>query len=83
MIRLSTEAVLRSQVIERAWIDPEFKQKLLSDPKTAIMEALGIVLPESFKVRTVEEGSDEFYLVLPSAPSNVIKSDVTPLASWS
>ncbi|MBC8079370.1 MAG: NHLP leader peptide family natural product precursor [Gorillibacterium sp.] len=80
---MSTEAVLRSQVIERAWIDPEFKQKLLSDPKAAIMETLGVALPESFKVRTVEEGKDEFFLVLPSTPSNVMKSDVKPLASWS
>lgn len=82
---MSTEAALRSQIIERAWIDPEFKKRLMSDPKAAIKEALGISLPESFKVRTVEESSDEFYLVLPSAPSNIMKSegDVKPLASWS
>lgn len=82
---MSTEAALRSQIIERAWIDPEFKKRLMSDPKAAIKEALGITLPESFNVRTVEESSDEFYLVLPSAPSRVMKSeeDIKPLASWS
>lgn len=79
---MTTGALLQSQVIEKAWQDPSFKAKLLSNPKAAIQEALGVVLPEHIKVKTVEENSDEFYLVLPPSPSTVIKSEVKPNAVW-
>lgn len=79
---MSMEAVLKHQVIERAWKDPSFKQLLMKDPKTALREALGIELPESFKLRTVEEREDEFFLVIPPDPSRVVKSEVRPLGYW-
>lgn len=79
---MTTGALLQSQVIEKAWQDPSFKAKLLADPKAAIQEALGVVLPDHIKVKTVEENSDEFYLVLPPNPSHVIKSETKPNALW-
>ncbi|WP_438494220.1 NHLP leader peptide family RiPP precursor [Paenibacillus sp. IHBB 3054] len=82
MIILS-EAILRNQVIQKAWEDPSFKQKLLSDPKAALKEALGINLPDHITLKTVEEGSNEFYLVIPPSPSSgILKTDVTTLGSW-
>lgn len=82
MIILS-EAILRNQVIQKAWEDPSFKQKLLTDPKAALKEALGINLPDHITLKTVEEGSNEFYLVIPPSPSSgILKTDVTTLGSW-
>lgn len=75
-------ALLQTQIIQKAWQDPSFKAKLLADPKTAIQEALGVTIPDHIKVKTVEENSDEFYLVLPPNPSEVIKSDIKPNAVW-
>ncbi len=78
-----SEAILRNQVIQKAWEDPSFKQKLLSDPKAALKEALGINLPDHITLKTVEEGSNEFYLVIPPSPSSgILKTDVTTLGSW-
>ncbi|GGF83583.1 hypothetical protein GCM10010912_30950 [Paenibacillus albidus] len=78
-----SEAILRNQVIQKAWEDPSFKQRLLSDPKSALKEALGISIPDNVTLKAVEEGSNEFYLVIPPSPaSGVMKSDVTTLGSW-
>lgn len=79
---MTTGTLLQSQVIEKAWQDPSFKAKLLADPKAAIQEALGVVLPDHIKIKTVEESSDEFYVVLPPTPANVVKSEIKPLAKW-
>ncbi|AZK46343.1 NHLP leader peptide family RiPP precursor [Paenibacillus lentus] len=75
-------ALLQTQIIQKAWQDPSFKAKLLDDPKAAIQEELGVTLPDHIKVKTVEESSDEFYLVLPPNPSEVMKSDIKPNAVW-
>ncbi|QSF45800.1 NHLP leader peptide family RiPP precursor [Paenibacillus tianjinensis] len=78
-----SEAILKNQVIQKAWEDPSFKQKLLTDPKEALREALGIHLPDNITLKTVEEGSNEFYLVIPPRPSSgIMKTDVSPLSSW-
>lgn len=78
-----SEAILKNQVIQKAWEDPSFKQKLLTNPKEALKEALGIHLPDHITLKTVEEGTNEFYLVIPPSPSSgVLKTDVNPLSSW-
>ncbi|MNE86079.1 Nitrile hydratase, alpha chain [compost metagenome] len=78
-----SEAIFKNQVIQKAWEDPSFKQKLLANPKEALREALGIHLPDNITLTTVEEGSNEFYLVIPPSPaSGIMKTDVSPLSSW-
>ncbi|MHA6532867.1 NHLP leader peptide family RiPP precursor [Paenibacillus sp. BAC0078] len=78
-----SEAILRNQVIQKAWEDPGFKQRLLTDPKAALKEALGINLPDHITLKTVEEGSNEFYLVIPPSPaSGVVKTDIKPQGTW-
>lgn len=79
---MSTEAIFQTQLIQKAWEDPSFKAKLLSDPKAAIKEALGVLLPDHIQVRTVEEKADELFLVIPPNPSGVIKSEAKERAIW-
>ncbi|WP_018751015.1 NHLP leader peptide family RiPP precursor [Paenibacillus sanguinis] len=79
---MTSGALFQSQVVEKAWQDPSFKAKLLANPKAAIQEALGVTLPDHIKVKTVEESADEFYVVLPPNPENVVKSETKPLAVW-
>lgn len=79
---MSTGAILQNQVIQKAWRDPSFKSKLISNPKAAIQEALGITLPDHVNIRTVEENSNELILVIPPNPSKVVKSDTTPAGGW-
>ncbi|MDQ0087427.1 hypothetical protein J2T12_000821 [Paenibacillus anaericanus] len=79
---MTSGASLQTQVIQKAWQDPSFKAKLLSEPKAAIQEALGVILPDHIEIRAVEENSNEFYIVLPPNPSGVITADVKPNAVW-
>ncbi|KGE19228.1 NHLP leader peptide family RiPP precursor [Paenibacillus wynnii] len=82
MITLS-DMILTNQVIQKAWEDPSFKQRLLTDPKSALKEALGIIIPDSITLKAVEEGSNEFYLVIPPSPSSgILKTDVSTQGSW-
>ncbi|MEK3731507.1 MULTISPECIES: NHLP leader peptide family RiPP precursor [Paenibacillus] len=79
---MSTEAIFQTQLIQKAWEDPSFKAKLLSDPKAAIKEALGVLIPDHIQVRTVEEKSDELFLIIPPNPAGVIKSEAKERAIW-
>lgn len=79
---MTTGALLQSQVVEKAWQDPSFKEKLLADPKAAIQEALGVILPDHIKIKTVEESSDEFYVVLPPRPEKSRKKRSKTSCAW-
>jgi len=80
---MTSGSVLQSQVIQRAWEDPDFKAQLLKNPKAAIQEVLGVILPDHIKVTTIEENTNELFLVLPPKPSDVIKSDdIQPKVIW-
>lgn len=79
---MTAEAILHNQVIQKAWEDPSFKERLLMDPKAAIKEVLGVILPDHIKVKAVEESSDEFYLVLPQSPGTVMKKPAVSKYSW-
>jgi hypothetical protein len=54
-------------LIERSLEDDSLRQRLLSDPKGALEQELGIRLSDEVRVRVVEETADTIYLVLPSA----------------
>ncbi|MBW7453586.1 NHLP leader peptide family RiPP precursor [Paenibacillus sepulcri] len=65
---MSAEQELLNQIIEKAWKDPAFKEKLLADPKAAILESFNIDVPDDIQVSVVEETPKSFYLVIPPAP---------------
>jgi len=82
VILLTHQALLQTQIINKAWEDPSFKAQLLADPKKAIKDALGVIIPEHIKLQMVEETSDVFYLVLPSNPSeNNPKNNISKI-TW-
>jgi hypothetical protein len=53
------------ELIAKAWEDEAFKQELLSNPKAAIEEALGVSLPEGIEVYVHEQTPTAVHLVLP------------------
>lgn len=57
-----------AKVVERAWNDPDFKAKLLSDPASVLAE-VGIELPARKNFKVVENTADTVHLVLPSDPA--------------
>lgn len=56
---------IEARIVRRAWADPDYRSRLLADPKAAIGEELGVDLPESLEVVVVEERPDRMCVVLP------------------
>lgn len=56
---------IQESVIVRALSDPIFKQELINQPKEVIQRETGIMFPESWDLRVVEEGPNDLYIVMP------------------
>lgn len=78
---MATE-MLQTQVIQKAWEDVSFREKLLVDPKSAIREVLGVDIPDHIQLKTLEETPDQFYLVIPPDPANILAAARKPQAMW-
>lgn len=59
-----------AKVIAQAWVDEEFKARLIADPK-AVLKAEGIEFPENLKINIAEAKEDELNLTLPLKPAGV------------
>ncbi len=69
----------KNEVIAKAWKDPAFKKKLLSNPKEAL-ESCGIKIPANINVKVVEDSANTYTFVLPAAPKNVATLSEADLA---
>ena len=56
---------LRGHLMEKATADEAFRARLLSDPKAAIEEELGVTIPASLSIKVHEESGTTAHLVLP------------------
>ena len=56
-------------IVDKSGIDAGFRQQLLSDPKTAISEELGISIPESMTIKVHESDMQTVHLSLPPDPN--------------
>ena len=53
-------------ILERSRVDAEFRRRLLLDPRHAIHEAFGVLIPPAFHVKFVERNPDlDALVVLP------------------
>ena len=57
------------QIVEKAATNDEFRQALLSDPKSTISEELGITIPESMTIKVHESDMQTVHLALPPDPN--------------
>jgi len=60
-----TREELEAQIVARAWADESFRERLRSDPRGAVAEVTGIVVPESVEIHVLEETPEKGYLVIP------------------
>ena len=79
---MTTKENLSSSVIQKAWADEQFKQRLMEDPKTAVKEAFGVDIPDDFNITVVEETSTHFYLVIPPNPSSLQNDPSVYIDRW-
>jgi hypothetical protein len=54
-------------IIEKAMRDEAFRQRLLRDPKGALQEAFGAIIPASMTIHVHEETVSDVHIVIPGA----------------
>ena len=69
-----TDAII-GKIIKKAWADPAFKQQLIADPKPAIAAVSGVEMPQSLKIRVLEDKPGLKNLILPVNPKSEELSD--------
>ena len=62
---METANEMRAKIVDKATNDPEFRARLLSDPKGTIGQELGVTIPASMSVEVHEESAEAAHLVLP------------------
>jgi Nitrile hydratase, alpha chain len=60
-----TRRELEAQIVARAWSDEAFRERLQADPRAAVAEVTGVVVPESIEIEVLEETPQKGYLVIP------------------
>lgn len=56
------------QIVEKSALDADFRQNLLTDPKTTISQELGITIPDSMEIKVHESDMQTVHLALPPDP---------------
>ena len=59
---------LEQHLIEKAMKDESFRKLLIENPGAAIEAETGMKIPETVKIKVLEEDPQTVYLVLPSIP---------------
>jgi hypothetical protein len=69
------------QLIQRAERDDQFRAWLISDPRAAASEELGVEIPSALDVKVVEEAPDE--VILKSEPGALSDESLAGVAGGS
>ena len=81
---METPNEMRAKIVGKAAEDAEFRARLLSDPKGAIGQELGVTIPASLAIEVHEEDRATAHLVLPP-DSKLSAGDLAQVAggySW-
>ncbi len=60
-----------AKIIAQAWVDEEFKKRLLDNP-AAVLRQNGIEIPEGMTVKVMEKKENEIYIPLPPKPKVMV-----------
>jgi hypothetical protein len=63
-----------AKVVTKAWSDPEYKARLMSDPKAVLAEA-GVDVTEGVEIEVHEDTDTTMHLVLPVSPAGETLSE--------
>ena len=62
---MRTPHEMRTRIIEKAVNDPDYREKLLDDPRAAVAGELGVSIPDGLTIHVHEEDAGDAHLVLP------------------
>ena len=65
------DLTVHEQVIARATKDEAFRQRLAADPRAVLAGEYNVHIPESVRVRVIEDSADTVSIVLPAAENAV------------
>ncbi len=70
-----TRAEFEAGIVQKAWRDPEFKKRLLTDPRKVMEEELGryqpgAKMPENIQIYVHEETPNALHITLPVNPKD-------------
>ncbi len=80
---METAQDMRAKIVGKATEDANFRARLLSDPKRAISQELGVAIPASMAIEVHEDSDATAHLILPPG-SRLSQSDLQTVAggSW-
>ncbi len=67
---MKTRHETEKEINVRAWKDPSFKKKLITNTHATLKEMGLKKLPDSVKIRIIEENKNEWCIVLHAPPAN-------------
>ncbi|NEQ26446.1 MAG: NHLP leader peptide family natural product precursor [Microcoleus sp. SIO2G3] len=67
--QLKARLGIESALIAKAWVDENFKQELINDPKGVIARELHTQIPDGVEVQVLEETPTTYYVSIPIKPS--------------
>ncbi len=74
---MSQPTSVNDQIIYKAMTDPNFRQRLLSNPKTVLEKEMGVTLPTTVNIQVHEETETTVHLVLPAAQQVSVMQDLS------
>ena len=60
-----------AKIVAKAWVDEEFKKKLLKNPEKVLKE-MGVAIPSGVKLELHEQKAKKVHLILPAKPAGVL-----------
>lgn len=72
-----SETNASNNVVRRAISEPEFRERLLTSPKSVIEEVTGVSVPDDVEIVVVENTAQRFHIVLPSGELDLEDMDTS------
>ena len=73
---MKTSSQIQQQLLAKAEEDAAFRAQLLENPKAAIKDATGLMVPDGINIRVLEDNATDFYLVLPPEGRNLSDGEI-------
>lgn len=75
-----TREELQIRIAEALAQDPQFRDRLVSDPRAVVSELTGLSMPEAVKVTVHQESLSDIHLVIPASSSALSEEDLELVA---
>lgn len=82
MVLSGQEEDVATNIVSRAVRDPEYKARLMAEPRQVLEAELGVSFPEGVEIRVLADSEDEMHLILPSMFQAGVLVDEVRIAGW-